>query len=282
MDIDVNKPLENPALCALLRKRQTINAADKKALNDCINEIVEEIVMNARFLVIAQFNEGNLTPRKDGQAVFNRNTVISFPFFGTESPFLPAFTDWRELRKGHAYKETDVKTFIFSFDDCCTLLKENNAGLVINPFSDNLVFSYEDIKRFQEIKEFRKTGHKEIVIEKETKVLLGEPKDFPTEMTQAIINYAQNEENIKAIWLKLMITENEKSFLLIVDFSGDRKRTFDGIGNAVRPYLSEGMFLDMIPLKDNFGQSAATGKPFYKKERSPFWKSFLQTLTKKK
>lgn len=265
MDIDVNKPLENPALCALFQKWKTISPANTKAGNSCLNEIIEEVVMNAHFLAVVQFDEKNFTPSSDGTQICNKGTAISFPHFVTEDKqaLFPAFTDWRELRKGDAYKNAEVQTLILSFDDYYPLLEKNNAGLIINPFSDSLSFSWEEIKHFQKIKAARKADGQEMVVKKGTEVLLGEPKDIPTQMIQAICKYAQNEKNIRAIWLKLMIKRDEQSFLLIVDCTDKINHIFEAIANAARPYLAKGMFIDMVPMQDDFGKRAATGEPFY-------------------
>ena len=67
-------------------------------------------------------------------------------------------------------------------------------------------------------------------------------------------------------WLKLMISEEERSFLLVIDFTGDRKTVFAGISDAAVPFLPKGYYLDMIPYEDSLGQQAATGEPYYKRQ----------------
>lgn len=95
--------------------------------------------------------------------------------------------------------------------------------------------------------------------------LLAEPKNYPSDMVNAICCHAKNVKEINAIWLKLMIMNNEQSYLLIVDCNEDIKNIFDGIGHVGQQYLPDGMYIDMVPYNDPFGQQAATGEPFYRR-----------------
>ena len=94
---------------------------------------------------------------------------------------------------------------------------------------------------------------------------LGEPREYPKEMVEAISAYAKDVSAIKAIWLKLMIKEGEQSFLLIVDAEGDVRSLFQGIANVAVKHLPKGMYIDMVPANEEFGKSAATGEPFYER-----------------
>jgi len=68
-----------------------------------------------------------------------------------------------------------------------------------------------------------------------------------------------------------MVKENEKSYLLIVDFKGDRNSVFSAIANAAIPHIHNGMPVDMVPFTDKFGRDAATGEPFYRRKKGLFW-----------
>jgi len=41
---------------------------------------------------------------------------------------------------------------------------------------------------------------------------------------------------------------------------------------VARPYLSEGMYIDMVPFSDDFGRGTAEGEPFYRRKRGLFGK----------
>ena len=114
-------------------------------------------------------------------------------------------------------------------------------------------------------------GYSENVVEKDTAVKIGDPADYPTEMVEAIKAYAKTNKSIISIWLKLMIRETEKSFLLIVDFKGDMNAAFSSIAKVANMHNHSGLPIDMIPFADTFGQSAARGEPFYKRKKGLFW-----------
>ena len=270
MDINVNEPITNPKLVELLEIRQ--NAKTEDELRDCMNKTAQEIALNAKFLSVINVDEADIEHGEDGKATIKENSKIGFVnLSGPEGkPFIPAFTDWQELRKWETFKDGDVSTWVMTFEDYYAMLKGSEAGLVINPFSHNLIMTNEDVMTLKRVKDVNTTGHKEFVIDKETQVLLGDPAEYPKEMVDAVIEYAKGVKNIKAIWLKLMQRDNEKSFLLAVDFRGDRNKVFAGIAEVAQKFLPPDMFLDMVNCKDGLGKKASEGKPFYKSEKKFF------------
>lgn len=268
MEVDVNKPLENPILSSMLVKLGEVKAQGNGArYNDCMNDIAREVALNARFLTVIGIDDSAVQDNGDGSAVFKKDSSIILESLTAADGkhFFPAFTDWNELRKSERYRNNNIKTLILSFDDYVALTQNNDYGLVINPFSDNVVFSKENIVHMKEVKDNSQKGVHKQVIEKDTTVKIGIPENYPHIMVDAIARRANYMPEVKAIWLKLMIKEGEKSYLLIVDFVGDRQNIFGQLAEAGTPYLEPGMYIDMVPYNDEFGQSAASGEPFYKK-----------------
>ncbi|MNC78298.1 hypothetical protein D3C75_1304700 [compost metagenome] len=67
-----------------------------------------------------------------------------------------------------------------------------------------------------------------------------------------------------------MIKEADKSYLLVLDFTGDKEQLFSNIAKIAMPYAG-GMYIDFIPYADSFGKSAVkASSPFYKKRPWPF------------
>jgi hypothetical protein len=73
---DLNQPVENPKLKALLNKRAT---APQEAQLDVVNEIAEEIAMNAHFLAVVNFGGSPVQNNSDGTALFPEGATMSFP-----------------------------------------------------------------------------------------------------------------------------------------------------------------------------------------------------------
>lgn len=268
MDIDVNKPVENPKLKALFRQLEDCQAEEEH--RRLMNQLLEETVLNACFLSVIQLSE-EPEDQGDGKAVFKRGTTMGFPMLTTQDgrQFYPVFTDWMELGKWEAVRGTPPKTLVLRFDDYAAMvLKDGGAdGIVIDPFSHNLTLDRAYLEHLRNQKELNATGHTEHTAQKGTTVRLGDPEHYPTALVEAMKAHAKRDKRIERLWLRLMEREGEVSFLVVADVQGDRSAVFDGIGETARPYLS-GMYIDLVPYADAFGADAARGQePFYQKKR---------------
>ncbi len=230
--VDVNQPVENPKLKTLFaqwRQAQT---------NDLLNQVFEELVLHSHFLSVISFSV-EPTPNNNGTAVFQKGAVLSLPMITTQDgkSFYPAFTDWEELKKWSALT-APPKTLVLSFDDYAGMVlgKEGAAGVVINPFSDNFLLNYETLAHLRTQKDLRTKGVSKQVATKDETVQLGTPKEYPAAMVEAISNYLKTQPTARRAWLRLMIRNNEQSYLLVLDFSGDQDTVFSsiaGVGAAI-------------------------------------------------
>ena len=269
MNVDVKKPVENPKLSALLNEFKNSNDTNRQELQE---KIAEELAMNAHLLAIVDLDEDKIEKKGDNTVVFKEGTHIFFVMMkdSNNRDYLTVYTDWKEIGKSGENENTKVNTFILSFDDIAAITK-GKAGIVINPFSDKYVISPENVNHMKKHKDIVTKGYSENVVEKDTAVRIGDPADYPTEMVEAIKAYAKTNKSINSIWLKLMMRENEKSFLLIVDFKGDMNAAFSSIAKVANMHNHSGLPIDMIPFEDTFGQSAARGEPFYKRKKGLLW-----------
>ena len=265
MGIDAFAPVENPKLKELLNKRANAEQQDKLMY---LNQIADEVAHNARLIVIIEINNANIQSNSDGTATIPKGADISFPGINLkDGRFLqPLFTDWDELRKWEPFKDCDVSTVIMSFEDIYTLVSRDRGTVVINPFGDAVVFPFDMLARIKEVKEAQNIQVSQQVVQQDTKVTLGEPKEYPRQMVDAIIEYAKGEGAISALWLQLMKKDGEDSFLIVVDAEEDPRSYFQNIAQAAVPHLPKGMFIDMVPATSNFGRGIAEEvEPFYRK-----------------
>lgn len=266
--IDVNKPVTNPSLVNAMNKMRELNT--KESQDDVINE-----VMNAHLIAPVSISPVPETPTGINETVLKEKTTIGFTMIeNTENQnFFLAFTDWDELGKWN--KTEGQQTLIVRFNDLATMVlneDKGSDGFVINPFTQNLTFNKTMVSALhKEAERCKNGGVVEQVVEKETPVQLGQPKNYPKEMTDAISSYLKKQSSVKAAYLQLMIREGQQSYLIIVDFDGDRRKIFDGIGEAAMKYLN-GMYIDLVPFNSGFGKRASTNvEPFYKKKKSWFF-----------
>lgn len=268
MMVDVNKPVTNPELVIAIKTMKENNT------KECQDNVINE-VMKAHFISPVIISPVPEASSDISEIVLKKNTTINFSIIENTAnqQFFLAFTDWKELGKWH--KGKNQQTLILTFDDLATMVldkKGNSEGFVINPYGENIIFNKTIIRTLLEEKERRsKGGVVEQVIKKDTTVQLGQPSIYPKEMVNAISNYLKKQKNVYAAYLQLMIKEGEQSYLVIVDFTGDRREIFDGIANVAMSHLN-GMLIDLVPYDSDFGHNAINNiEPFYKKKKFGFF-----------
>ena len=287
--VDVNTPVSNPDLVRAINDMQLDNSPEKQ------NRMIDE-VMKAHFLtpVIVSPEPENDHDHGDchdhdhdhsdchdhdhdhcdchnhhQKSELEKGTTISFYTIEDSAGrhFFLAFTDWDELRKWQ--NNEHQQTFIVTFDDLSGMVLQDGCrceGFVINPFGESIVFNKAYVKALKDEMERRANkGAAQWQVKQEATVELGEPSVYPEAMVKAICAHVKENKNVKAAYLRLMTKDGEQSWLVVVDFTGDRRETFDGIGKAAWDHLN-GMYIDLVPLDTNFGQQAAMGvEPFYKR-----------------
>ena len=168
MNVEINKPLENPRLKELFARRRA--AEDGEALRPVMEKLLSEVVLNARFLSVVRLSSAP-EAEESGRAVF-----------------YPVFIDREELGKWDPLPEEGLKTLALGFDEYAYMVLDKNEGdgLVINPFSDNLSLDRGSLRELRERKELRMEGHARKQVEEDAVVQLGEPDVYPEEMVEAI------------------------------------------------------------------------------------------------
>jgi hypothetical protein len=143
--VDVNKPVENPALVRALERaaREKSNAA-KDAL------LVE--VRKATYLAAILSDELKTTPSKTpGNVTIEAGSLIKFIGYEKDGKnYLPLFTDWSAVR---AYTKSDVNAFILRAPDAWSfVLNGKFAGVVINPSGSAFILDRSMIESLQKTK----------------------------------------------------------------------------------------------------------------------------------
>lgn len=271
---EISIPVTNPKLqYAIIRFFQTLysqsNFEDKdRMLNNLQVNMLDEVI-NAKYLVPMQLKQKEpAIPDEEGMMTIKQGTIISFANLvdKNDKAWLPAFTDWIEFEK--VYDKNEWQGNIATYTDLLTF-SEKTEGIVINCKGIPLEIN-EKNKRM--IKDYIKSKNNpstvsinENTIKKDTKIMLGEPREYPTKMIEAIKGYMKKQKAIKKAYFRLMVKENEKSYLIVVDFEGMKEPVFQGIADAAMPYL-DGMFLDMVEMNDWAKNAIRDVEPFYKKK----------------
>ncbi|WOO38419.1 enhanced serine sensitivity protein SseB [Anaerocolumna sp. AGMB13020] len=268
---EINRPVMNPTL--VRTANDFIQKLIRKSASPELEEQLFHEIYQGKYLLAMDASKlrQEKTNEETGECVIKEDSVMSFPLItnADNKHFYAFFTDWTELRKFDM--ENKYSGSIMQFEDMKHFIQQAD-GIVINPFGVNLNLTSNMLDEIEAVVLDKKQPNKmeEQVVKEDTKVLLGEPKDYPQEMVNAISEYLKTCKNVKAVYLKLLIKEEEKSYLLVVDFTGEKEQLFSNIAKIALPFAG-GMYIDFVPYADSFGKSAVKdSSPFYKKRLWPF------------
>ena len=253
---DINAPVTNPELVL------AIEAIQKEVNTDTQNAYFNAI-KGARFLSPVTIDPRPASGDAGGKTTLEVDTKISFIGFAEANGthYLPVYTDWPALKQWRDVP--DEQTIITSYEDLRTLIVNdpNTAGFVMNPFTHNI-----PVRR--DVMECLDAGPvTQWTVKEETNVTIGLPANDPIAMKKAIAKHLKSQKKVNGAWLVLMEKGGEFSFLLAVDFIGDRTATFNGIASVAVPNLRQGELLDIIEADSDLGrQITQKYRAFYKRK----------------
>lgn len=264
------KPITNPQLIEAIEKMQQDN--NQENVNEMIN-----CVMNAQFITPGNVSKPkNVARNNGGNTVMQQQMQIQFQLIENQNKekFFPAFTDSAEKDKWQQSK--GKQEVVMTFDSYVKVLSDPNCevkGFVINPFGRSVAFPKPMVMSLNEQKKVKQqlSGLNQQTISADEKVQLGdpEPDDYPIDMMASLINYLQERDDVNAAYLRMFKREQDESesYLVIVDFEGDKmEEIFKGISAVATPHLG-GLQLSMMPYSLPFAKNAVKDvDPFFEKE----------------
>ncbi|MDO4394273.1 MAG: SseB family protein [Bacillota bacterium] len=114
------------------------------------NIVVLNEVVSAGLLAPVSMDREPEIDKKTGEVIIDKDTEIRFEIISNNRGelYYPVFTDGAEMKKFNI--EQDQRVLIVSFNDLAAMIKVQNnqiAGFVINPKSDNMIFSADMIAK---------------------------------------------------------------------------------------------------------------------------------------
>ncbi len=261
-------PMYNGAkLNALLDRRK--DCKTEKETVSLLNEIAEEIVMNARLISAVRFSEDPVL-NPDGTAQIPKGAKMTFALLSDKSgkKYFPAFTDANELMKWKTAQNEQPKTVSLKFEDYAALVIDRRGadGIVINPFGGNLLLDMNILRHWRERKQMLTMGHYETVLRKDDKIEITDAQPFPNKLAKALSEAAKQIPEISAMWMRQMKANGRDAHLAVVEFDGDKKKVFTALGEAGKPCL-EGLPLNMLSAADNISKDTVENcEPFYRRQ----------------
>lgn len=244
---------------------------DNKKLIELINKMKEEKTIEAQNEVVSEILKSRFmcpvilesAPKGGGRVEINKDTKIQFSVIKTADGknYLMAFTSEPEV---HKWQKTKMQqSLIYTFEDYAMIVTGSNniEGFIIDPKGCNLIFNRELIKQI------KSSITRESVVEKDTQVELGNPKDYPQELVDKLKDmFKNNMPEVKKAYLQLMAANDKLSYLVLIDAQGNEKQYFNTIASTAIPFL-KGMPLNLTSLDTELGQKVIEQfKPFYEKE----------------
>ncbi|WP_257676462.1 enhanced serine sensitivity protein SseB [Clostridium felsineum] len=278
--LTINIPVENPKLqYSMIRFFQNLYDRDeykgkKEFLSKLEVKMLDELV-SAKYLVPIKVRNGApIISREQINTVLNKkDTEIASIVSDDDTNWLPAFTDWEEFER--IYHKNMWKGYIASYDELMELCSKmsgvviNCRGLALHIDEKNRRVLEQYEKGNEDIIEEKNEEEEEVVEKKvepkDTQITLSEPEEYPKEMIEAIKEYMRSKKSINKAYLRLMMKNQNKSYLIVIDFSEKDKKVFDEIAEVAIPYL-DGKYLDMVQMDKWAKEALVDVKPFYKKK----------------
>lgn len=267
-NIRVDADIKNPELSEQLAVRKAICSSEKtdgKAVKENLGKIVSEIVERATFLVPAEI-ECEPTKDKNGISSVPASIPISFVVFSDGSQkYIPIFSDNEQVARWD--KAANIHMFSMNFEQIIHILDQmgGDEGLVLNPYSDNLMMKRSMIMQWHEQLQISRQGHASHAISPDMADKAYALNPYPFQLMNTLCAVARENENINAMWLRGIKLNDEHSYLLIVDFTGDRQSALPPLGEAAKKFLGNKP-LHIVPRDEGFGGKVVEGvTPIYTK-----------------
>lgn len=172
-----------------------------------------------------------------------------------EESFLMGFTDWTEFHKWNK-GEKHPQALLLSCIDYMKIITQNSdkEGFVINPYGKEVLIRKKD---------FNYILSRSSIIKKGSPIMVGVPKEYPSDMVSELKMYFTTIKIVKAAYLLWTVKGEETSYLLVIDCCGNTEEEFHKIADICRPFL-KGKLLDMISFNTSFAKDVVKNqKPFY-------------------
>lgn len=235
--MNVNKAVENPGLLEAIKRLRADDSEESQ------KSFYEEL-QNAYFLLPSTLEDGQLTIKQ-------MNDVDGNVFF-------PAFTDWRNLKR--ASFSADHQAVIFSIEDYAKAVNANEmvAGIVINPFSDNLVISRANINYLLQ--------NKGNMLRKGEDVAVGIPQNYPDELERALKTIFNERGTVRCAYLLQTIKrKRDKSYVVVLDTTEGVENFYPIIDRCAKRFLRLDESIEVVPLQSTYGRNITIGyEPFFK------------------
>lgn len=179
---------------------------------------------------------------------------------------LAVFASEEDFRSVFPSPDPNELSALISFSEIIQFLqvRSNIDGIVIDPGSIAWVVNRKDMLALSEKRKNAPRMGRALRIPAGATVVVGDPAEYPEEMAKVLADYASGQRRIKKMWLRLLLIDDELTYLLVIKAAGNIDDLFRGLAKAAQDYVDRP--LDMITHDVAFGPQATSGtKPFYRR-----------------
>ncbi|MBS1772786.1 MAG: enhanced serine sensitivity protein SseB C-terminal domain-containing protein [Bacteroidetes bacterium] len=214
-------------------------------------------------LVVITNNDDKSIP--EGKSIAKENTKVSIVNY--PNGVIPVFTSTDRIFDKGVVKE-QVQFLKMKGENLFQLAK--GATFVLNPYSDYgkelLPVEVESMLNGTILSK----GIRQVKIEEDTKVLIGQPTKYPNEIINDLKRLFATKPNIKAAymaWIHAPETKEPPHYIFGIDMEGDMSEITPQAGAIAEAHLTSDEFVDFIKIDGRGGISEyflTQAEPFYK------------------
>ncbi len=273
-----NTAAQNPAdIFPDLHNEELIKAMEalKADENKETQKALIEKVLTARFFAPVDVldAEGNAL-QGNGRIAIPKDAKFNFKLIQNAKGenYFTVFTDIQEFQKWN--KAARVNTIVVVFPQIAQLAQQKNDavhGFVINPMTQNIIFSQEAIAHLLEAMHTvaeQEKARRAAAEGNTVKLMFGKPKNVPEAVLGAFRKKLEKYPEVREAYFCMMKQGEQEFYLFTLDIDADGEKS-RSIGDALCE--SSKMFLTKFPImaapvNSPFGEGAKkVGEPFYTK-----------------
>lgn len=262
--------LNNEALVAAM------NALREKEVPETQNAFLQEAVKAQYFAPVDIINADGTLMEGMGKMEIPKDSKFNFKLIinNKGEQFFPLFTDINEFQKWN--KSDRIKAIVVVFPQMAGLVSKRSdiiKGFVINPMSQNLVFTKElldSIFKHAQEKAAQMAQNPEAAPGEAKKVtfMFGKPVNIPDSVMTSLTKSVAKYNEIKTAYFIMMKQGEQEHYMFVFDIDADAeesKKIADSICSKARLFLTKFPIV-AAPLNSTLGANAPkVTEPFYTK-----------------
>lgn len=243
-----------------MRINKIENLLEKAANNSIYRpEFYDELLKSELIVLYQPDNQNKL---ENGLIHLKKDTKVKIRQFEREDgkSLIPIFTSVEALQKGLKSEESYLQ---FNAKSLFEITK--GAYYILNPYSDYAKeFTPKEIDNLLNDIVPQDNTH---VLEKEMKILVGQPKDYPHQLVNALKKYFFKTKDIQSAYLiQVFIQDKDKvpHLMVAINMPAHNEKILRNAIAVSEPFLKKSEYIDFMVVKDN--DSLVSGvQPFFRK-----------------